>query len=313
MSQIYAYVYDIYKCEFWDRTYTAYDLHKIAKDNSSELPYIRKHLFTKKECKEEFRVVFVDASTPHFRQFSLSEAKRKGINSVYETPLHCRCKKGIAKAEKISVKINKKKYTLVKQDSSVERVRILFDDEYETDCEYTILDANDELRSLLNGDTICFEVLHTHKTPAEKIMAYRMSGLNIFELNVKDMERFWPQWLKDETYDEEKAVQFIARFFEETERHFLIGAFFPPITIDLKWDGGIAKISDNEDIEIEIRIYKMKNTLERSYGIRFIRNGLNAFVESRERKRIESFEEAKHYAAYLIMRHLNSELTIDFK
>lgn len=308
-----AYVYDIYKCDFWDNPYTAFDLHQMANRKSSELTYIRKHLYSQKENREEFRVVFANASTPHFKRFSLSEAKRKGINSVYETPLHCRCKKGIAEAEKLSIYLKKRKYILIKKDSIIEKCRVLFGDEYETDCEYTILNIDNELRSVLNGDTVYFEVLHTHKTTDEKSMAYRMNGLNIFEFNVKDMERFWPPCIKDETYDEEKAVSFIARFFEDTEKHFLKGTFYPPVNIDLEWQGGIAKTIDNDNKEIEIRIYRLGNTFERSYGIRFIRDGLHVDVKSMEGKRIGEFEGAQRYAAYLMMRHINNEMSIDFK
>jgi hypothetical protein len=182
---------------------------------------------------------------------------------------------------------------------------------YETDCEFVISDIDNELTTLLNGDTINFDVHHKSKINSRKMMAYRMSGLNILEFDI--LTKYLPYDIVNEIRDEESMIQYFSDYYED-EKHYIAGRFYSPIVSHIVWDGGIAKVFNyTNNKEIEIKIYKDRFTKKRYYNIIFICEGRTYTQQKYDGKRIEEFYDAKLYAAYIIEMHLLEQLTIKFE
>ena len=185
-------------------------------------------------------------------------------------------------------------------------------DKYETDCEFAISESSSELTSLLNGEIIYFEVHHKSKINPKKMMAYRMSGLNILEFDIQT--KYLPYAIVNEISDEEDMIQYFAGYYEEVEKHYISGTFYAPIVSNIVWDGGRAKVFDyTNDKEIEIKIYKDHFSEKRYYNIIFICEDKKYTQLYYEGKRIDDFYNAKLYATYIIEMYLAGKLPIKFE
>ena len=183
---------------------------------------------------------------------------------------------------------------------------------YETDCEFAVSDISNELNTLLNGDIIYFEVHHKSKINSRKMMAYRMSGLNILEFDI--LTKYLPYDIVNETRDEESMIRYFSEYYEDVDNHYISGTFYAPIVSDIVWDGGIAKVFDyTNDKEIEIKIYKDRFSGKKYYNIIFICEDKTYTQLKYDGKRIDDFYDAKLYATYIIEMHLSGQLTIGFK
>lgn len=166
--------------------------------------------------------------------------------------------------------------------------------------------------TLLYGDTIYFEVHHKSKINPRKMMAYRISGLNILEFDIPT--KYLPYDIINETRDEESMIRYFSDYYENVEKHYISGRFYSPIVSDIVWNGGMAKVFDyNNNTEIEIKIYKDRFSKKRYYNIIFICEGRTYTQLKYDGKRIEEFYDAKLYAAYIIEMHLLGQLTIKFE
>lgn len=214
-----GYVYD--KCGlFWDDVYTPEQLKQMDDSKHPNIGYIRHNLYSEKKYSEEYKLIFVNSENPHFRRWNVGEAERNGFSSVCESKIHKACKLGIARAENIRVKINGKDYLLRKNWSETETIYQLMGNKYETDCEFAVLDISNELNTLLNGDTIYFEVHHKSKVNPKKMMAYRISGRNILEFDI--LPKYLPYDIVNEIRDEESMIQYFKEYYEDVEKHYCI-------------------------------------------------------------------------------------------
>ena len=306
-----GYVYD--KCGvFWNDMYTPEQLKQMEDSNHHDIGYIRQNLYSEKTYSDKYKLVFVNTDKPHFRRWNIGEAERNGFGSVCESKIHKACKLGIARAKNIRVKINGKDYLLTKERAETETVYQLMGDKYETDCEFAISESSSELTSLLNGEIIYFEVHHKSKINPKKMMAYRMSGLNILEFDIQT--KYLPYAIVNEISDEEDMIQYFAGYYEEVEKHYISGIFYAPIVSNIAWDGGRAKVFDyTNDKEIEIKIYKDHFSEKRYYNIIFICEDKKYTQLYYEGKRIDDFYNAKLYATYIIEMYLAGKLPIKFE
>ncbi|SCW42230.1 hypothetical protein SAMN05660484_00904 [Eubacterium ruminantium] len=249
-----GYVYDRFGM-FWNDSYTPEQLKKLDDLNHSDIGYIRRNLYSKKIHSDEYKLIFVNSEKPYFRRWNISEAERNGFSSVCESKLHKACKLGIARAKCIRVKIDGKDYLLRKKWTETETTYQLMGNKYETDCEYAIADISDDLASILNGEVIFFEVHHKSRVKPKKMMAYKMTGLNILEFDI--LTKYLPSAIINESCDEEKMIQFFSDYYEDIEKHYISGTYYAPIVSDIVWNGGIGNVYDiANNKEIEIKIYK---------------------------------------------------------
>lgn len=306
-----GYVYD--KCGlFWNDMYTPERLKQMDDSNHSDIGYVRRNLYSQKIYADEYKLIFVNTENPHFRRWNVGDAERNGFSSVCESKIHKTCKLGIAQAKQIRVKINGKDFLLRKKWSETETIYQLMGNKYETDCEFAVSDISNELNTLLNGDIIYFEVHHKSKINPRKMMAYRMSGLNILEFDI--LTKYLPYDIVNETRDEESMIRYFSEYYEDVENHYISGTFYAPIVSDIVWDGGIAKVFDyTNDKEIEIKIYKDHFSKKKYYNIIFICDDKTYTQLKYDGKRIDDFYDAKLYATYIIEMHLLGQLTIEFK
>ena len=143
-------------------------------------------------------------------------------------------------------------------------------------------------------------------------MAYRMSGLNILEFDIQT--KYLPDDIVNEISDEENMIQYFTHYYEEVEKHYISGIFYPPIVSDIVWDGGRAKVFDHtNDKEIEIKIYKDHFSEKKYYNIIFICENKKYTQLYYENKRIDDFYNAKLYATYIIEMYLVGKLPIKFE
>lgn len=306
-----GYVYDRFGM-FWNDSYTPKQLKKMDDLNHSDIGYIRRNLYSEKIHSDEYKLIFVNSEKPHFRRWNVSDAERNGFSSVCESKLHKTCKLGIARAKCIRVKINGKDYLLRKKWAETETTYQLMGNKYETDCEYAIADISEDLASILNGEVIYFEVHHKSRVKPKKMMAYKMTGLNILEFDI--LTKYLPNAIINESWDEEKMIQFFSDYYEDVEKHYISGTYYEPIVSDIVWNGGIGNVYDvANNKQIEIKIYKDHFSKKRCYNIIFICDGKTYSQYDYDGKKIDDFFDAKLYAAYLIEMHRQGKMTLNFK
>ena len=306
-----GYVYDKYGM-FWNESFTPEQLKQMEDSKHPEIRYIRYNLYSKKVHSDEDKIIFVNTDKPYFRKWNISDAERNGFSSVYETRLHKACKTGIAMAKQIRIRLCGKDYILRKKWSDIETSYSLLGNKYETDCEFAILNIDDELQTLLAGDVLNFEVHHKSKVKPKKMMAYQISGINMFEFDIQ--MKYLPFDVKNENLDDEEMIRYFTEYYENVEKHYISGVFYPPFISSIEWNGGISRVYDfQNDKEIEIKIYKDHYSKKKCYNIVFICGDKTYTQFEYDGKKIEDFYDAKRYANYLIEMHKQEKIIIPFK
>lgn len=194
-----GYVYDK-SGSFWDKPLTLIQLRQMDDSNHPDIRYIRHNLYSKKIHSDNNRLIFVNSENPHFRRWKLSEAERNGFSSVCETKLHRACKLGIANAKQIRIRINGKDYVISRKWADVETTYQFLGNMYETDCEYAIANIDSELQTILGGDILYIEVHHKSKVKPDKIMSYRICGINVLEFDIET--KYLPYDVRTERMEE---------------------------------------------------------------------------------------------------------------
>lgn len=263
---------------------------------------ICKNLYSRKIKDPNYKLAFVnpDNRKAYLRRVNATELRRKGFSSECESRIHDACKRGIAAADRIRIRIKGKDYIIHKQDSDIERICYLMDREYETDCEYTIVNINDDLFSLLHSTTLCFEIHHTSPVKVEKGLSYMLSGMPILEFDIKDLETYLPYDIKNGTRPFENCIKYFKEFYENTEKHFISGTLFEPFSFSLEWDGRKATIECEDEGPLSALVFKYVD----SFRIIYTQGDKKHFDNDYFGKEMKSINTAKRYAAYRIHEHL---------
>lgn len=305
-----AFVYNKGTKLFNNNQYTALQLKEIEDSNDTSLGQFRSNLYSRKEVNDRYRIVFVNTEKPYFRKYGKGEAKKYGLSSYNESPIHNAVKCGIAAAQKLRIIIDGKQYIIKKKSSEIEEFKQLMGWVFETDCMYEIENIDPELERKLNGSIIYFEVHHKSKVSERKIMAYTINGFNIYEFDVLDQKYY--KLDKNNIKDKIERTRLVKEFYEKTDSHFINGRLYPPIDFELEWDGGYAWVTDpktGKDIKATVYIDRITHD---KYDINFKMDGKDCNRYDLFDLPIEDFNTAKQYAKYMLYMHLTGKETIDF-
>ncbi|MBP3238386.1 MAG: hypothetical protein J6M24_04740 [Lachnospiraceae bacterium] len=287
---------------------------KQKNPEDADIFYIRQHLYLSNENNpplEKDRVIFVNAKTPYFRSYRLSIAKKNHFSSVCETKEHYACKTAISQLRQLKIYLNGKYYTINITKSACEVYEKIMGYEFETDCFITIDDNNEELKKILGGNTINFEIHHTSRIAPNKADCYKMSGKNIIEFDV-------PIEYVGRRLGGKTAEQMIDIFkeFYSNGNHYISGTFYAPISNVLSWTGKICYFEDSEGNKLKATVFENKY-YKGIYEIRFEKffengNSIVTYYSDFLDKEIKSLDDARIYANYLAYLHINQIAPIKF-
>ena len=205
-----VYFYDNFT--FWERGFSADELKKMEDSGYPNMRKIRDNIYFDKICSDEYKAIFVNyGDSPYFRSYCISESVRKGFHSVNESRIHKACKLGIARAKRIRIMIDGNYYIIYKESAVTEKLCNYMNSYFETDVAYTIKDCSEELKEILGGDLINFEVHHTSPVNPIKSDAFTISGHNLYEFDI--LVDYMPYDIVNETREFDKMVQYFADFF----------------------------------------------------------------------------------------------------
>lgn len=297
-----AYIYNEAYNGFEDKTVSLSELIILDHTNDSRLKLIRKNLYCRKVRDINYKLAF---NTPknrkaYLRRINATELRHKGFSSECESRIHDACKRGIAAADRIKIRIKGKDYIIHKQASDIERIYCLMDREYETDCEYTIANIHEDLFNILHSTTLCFEFHHMSPVKAEKGLSYMLGGMPILEFDVKDLETYLPNDIKNEKRPFEDCVKYFKEFYENTEKHFISGTLFEPFLFSLEWNGNKGTIECEGEEPLSALVFKKND----SYRIIYIQGDKKHFDNDYFGKEMNKISSAKRFAEYRIREHL---------
>lgn len=301
-----AYVYNEAIGKFEDKPISLLQLIKMKRNRDSRLALIKKSLYCQKENDDNYKLIFAypKERKPYLRRMNAEQFRRKGFASVCESNLHKACKCGLAEAKSVKIQIEGKFYIINKRLSYTERICELMDCSFETDCEYEIEGISQDVRTLLRGGMICFEIHHKSAVDAKKGLAYMLSGKPILEFDI--LEKYIPKRVLNEECSYEECVEYFKNYYEDTENHYIIGTFFKPYEFKLNWNGERANVIGENGDNMEVVVF----CKDASYRILYIIEGKKFYDNTYFGEEMRTKETARKFAEYRVAEHIAGRNTI---
>lgn len=294
-----AYIYNNSYKAFEDKPIKLSELVNYDKNHDGRLSLIRHELYSHNIYDKNYKLAFVNPADrkPYLRSVNATEFKKKGFASVCESPLHFACKNGIAAAEQLRIRINSKDYIVHKSNSICEERCCLMERDYETDCKYVISEIGQEINTILSGNVISFEVHHTSPVKEDKGLTYMLSGRPIIEFDI--LLDFIPDYIKRNTCSLEDRVAYFKSFYEDTDKHYISGAFFKPFVYPYSWEECKSTINHNGE-NLSALIFKKNG----SFRIIYKKGDKKSYDNDYFNNEMMEYDTAKKFAEYRIMEHI---------
>lgn len=301
-----AYIYNEALKEFENVPITLDKLIELHKSKKYRFNMIHNHLYTRKDTDVNYKLVFYPPGKKkaYLRRQNTTEHLRKGFSSAVESKIHDACKRGIAASERLKLVINGKEYIVEKESADCEKICSYMEKEYETDCEYIIKNCDKELMNILKGKTISFEIHHTSPVKEEKGLSYMLNGNPIIEFPI--LIDYLPEDIKSEKREFGKMIDYFKTFYENTDSHYISGTFFEPMGFHLDWKGNLAKHTEEDGNDIEIRVFYRDDSYRILYKSGESLKYDNDYYGVQMRKK----ETAIRYAEYRLNEHINGRVNL---
>lgn len=295
-----AYVYNNSYKEFEDETETLNHLVEMKHNGSDRFATIRDNLYMINEYDPKYKIGLWEPKDkePFLKRIGVSDLEKKGFSSVCESMIHNACKRGIANAEKLKIRIDDSEYIISKSHSEVEKVSFLMEREFESDCEYTIADISPQLESLIKGKSIFFEIHHKSRVNDEKGIIFKLSRMPMIEFDIQD--KYLPRNIIEGTVSFDEMIEYFKVYYENINKHYIRGVFYKPFISTVEWVGNRLHMETSDGV-ITALVFRRNDEYRIRYSDSYGRETYDNYFFD---KKMMKNDTAKKFAEYRLSEHI---------
>ena len=112
----------------------------------------------------------------------------------------------------------------------------------------------------------------------------------------------------NEIWDEDKSINYIKEYYEDTDNHYLNGIFHEPYVYSFIWEKCRTRIT-KDGYEIEAIVFRDRNE-NQFFDVMFVSREQKRLLKMYDNRKLLSYNDAKRLANYRLLMHLEGRLSV---